>query len=114
MAYSRPEPLQPKHRLDGFDCGNESLNTWLLRYSRHAQAVGSARTFVTTDDGKQVVGYYALAVGEVRPADATTRLLKGQPQERPVPVVILARLAVDRRHQGKRIGRSLLQDGMLR
>jgi predicted N-acetyltransferase YhbS len=60
------------------------------------------------------VGYYALAIGQVRPDDATERLLKGQPQKRPVPVLIVARLAVDRTHQRQGIGRSLLQDALLR
>lgn len=114
MAYSRPEPLRAKHHLEGFECGDEALDTWLVRYSRHAEAAGSARVFVATDDGGRVVGFYALAGGEVRAADATVRLLKGQPGERPVPVIILARLAVDRSHQGRGLGRSLLQDAMLR
>jgi predicted N-acetyltransferase YhbS len=61
-----------------------------------------------------VVGYYALAVGQVEPSAATERLLKGQPAKRPVPVVILARLAVDHRHQDNGLGRSLLQDALLR
>jgi GNAT superfamily N-acetyltransferase len=113
MAYSRPEPLRGKHRLEGFTSGEESLDSWLPRGARHAEAAGSARTFVTTD-GKRVVGYYALAIGSVMPEDATERLLKGQPSERPVPVLVLARLAVDREHQGHGVGRSLLQDALLR
>jgi GNAT superfamily N-acetyltransferase len=114
LAYTRPEPLRGKHRLEGFDCGEEALTTWLLRHSRHAQAAGSARVFVTTEDGERVVGYYALAVGQVQAAAATDRMLKGQPVERPIPVVILARLAVDQGHQRKGLGRSLLQDAMIR
>jgi predicted N-acetyltransferase YhbS len=61
-----------------------------------------------------VVGYYALTAGEVEAADATTRLLKGQPAGRAVPVLVLARLAVDQGHQGRGVGRSLLQDALLR
>ena len=114
MAYSRPEPLRGEHRLEGFDCGDEPLNTWLVRYARHAEAAESARVFVTRADEEHVVGYYALVVGEVQAADATARMLKGLPAERPVPVVVLARLAVDHRHQSGGIGRSLLQDAMLR
>jgi GNAT superfamily N-acetyltransferase len=113
MTYSRPEPLRGRHDLEGFSCGTESLDSWLQRRARHAEAVGSARTFVTTDGGR-VVGYYALAIGQVHPEDATERLLKGQPAQRPVPVLILARLAVDREHQGHGLGRSLLQDALLR
>ena len=113
MAYTRPEPLRGKHQFGDFSCGEEALDGWLHRYSRHAEAAASARVFVTTD-GEDVVGYYALAVGQVEPAAATARLLKGQPAKRPVPVAILARLAVDQRHQGHGIGRSLLQDALLR
>ena len=113
MAYSRPEPLRGKHDLEGFSSGENSLDDWLHRLARHAEAAGSARTFVTTD-GIRVVGYYALAIGQVQPEDATKRLLKGQPAERPVPVLILARLAVDREHQDRGVGRSLLQDALLR
>jgi len=113
MAYSRPEPLRGKHNLEGFCSGEESLDVWLLRRARHAEAAGSARTFVTTD-GKRVMGYYALGIGQVQPEDATERLLKGQPAARPVPVLVLARLAVDRQHQGQGLGRSLLQDALLR
>ena len=61
-----------------------------------------------------MVGYYALAAASVFPADATERLLKGQPRERPVPVVLLARLAVDKEHQGRGLGQSLLRDALLR
>ena len=113
MGFSRPEPLRRKHDLGDFGCGDEALDGWLHRYSRHAEAAGSARVFVTTD-GATVAGYYALTVGQVEPAAATARLLKGQPAKRSVPVAILARLAVDRRHQGLGVGRSSLQDALLR
>lgn len=113
MAYTVPEPLRGKHELGDFSCGEESLDSWLHRYSRHAEAPGSARVFVTTD-GTRVIGYYALAVGQVEPREGTDRLLKGQPTGRSVPVVVLARLAVDQRHQGRGLGRSLLQDAPLR
>jgi GNAT superfamily N-acetyltransferase len=113
MAYSRPEPLRGKHDLGAFSCGEESLDSWLHRYSRHAEAAGSARVFVTTD-GADVVGYYALVVGQVEAKDGTSRSVKGQPRGKAIPVVILARLAVDERHQGNGLGRSLLQDALLR
>lgn len=65
-------------------------------------------------DGDRLVGYFALAIGQVEPDDATERLLKGQPAKRPVPVLLLARLAVDHRYQGQGVGSSLLQDALLR
>jgi GNAT superfamily N-acetyltransferase len=114
VAYGRPEPLGKHHRLDQFDCGEPALDEWLKRYARGAHASGSARVFVTTEDGETVVGYYALAAAQVAPDEATERALKGQPRARPVPAVLLARLAVDRAHQGAGLGRSLLQDVLLR
>jgi GNAT superfamily N-acetyltransferase len=115
VAYRRPEPLAPHHRLDGFDCGEPALNEWLKRHARPAHASDSAKVFVTTlEDSETVVGYYALAAAQVAPDAATARALKGQPSSRPVPAILLARLAVDRKHQGAGLGRSLLQDVLLR
>lgn len=115
MAYRRPEPLARHHELEGFDCGEPALDEWLKKHARAAHASESARVFVTTlDDAKTAVGYYALAAAHVEPAEATERAMKGQPSRRPVPAVLLARLAVDRRHQGAGLGRSLLQDVLLR
>jgi predicted N-acetyltransferase YhbS len=113
MDYSRPQPLRPQHDFSDFASGEISLDSWLQRHARHAEAADSARTFVTTD-GKRVVGFYSLTIGQVQPNDATERLLKGQPTARPVPVIILARLAVDQEHQKRGLGRSLLQDALLR
>jgi GNAT superfamily N-acetyltransferase len=115
VAYRRPEPLGKRHHLDAFDCGEPALDEWLERHARGAQASDSARVYVTTlDDGETVVGYYALAAAEVAPDEATARALKGQPKARPVPAILLARLAVDQGHQRAGLGRSLLQDVLLR
>ena len=112
MGYTQPEPLRGKHLFGEFCCGDLELDDWLLRYSRHAEAARSARTFVTVCDGS-VVGYYALAIGQVDSEAATPRLKQGQPTDRPVPVVLLARLAVDRGHHRKGVGQSLLLDALL-
>jgi len=115
VAYRHPEPLGKRQRLDDFQCGEPALDEWLKRHARGAHASDSARVFVTTlEDGETVVGYYALAAAQVAPEDATARALKGQPQARPVPAILLARLAVDQKHQGAGLGRSLLQDVLLR
>jgi ribosomal protein S18 acetylase RimI-like enzyme len=112
MGYSRPEPLRGKHDFGEFSCGEADLDEWLHKYSRHAEHARSARTFVSCSSDV-VVGYYTTAIGQVDPDDSTKRLLKGQPAGRPVPVLVLARLAVDRRHQHKGLGRSLLYDALL-
>jgi GNAT superfamily N-acetyltransferase len=115
LAYRRPEPLARHHRFDGFRCGEPALDDWLQRHARAAQASDSARVFaVTLEDGETVVGYDAIAAAQVAPEQATERALKGQPRARPVPAILLARLAVDQRHQGAGLGRSLLQDVLLR
>jgi GNAT superfamily N-acetyltransferase len=115
VAYRPPEPLDRHHRLDEFECGEPALDEWLKRHARSAHAAGSARVFVATlEDGETVVGYYALAAAQVAAEAATERALKGQPRTRPVPAILLARLAVDREHQRAGLGRSLLQDVMLR
>jgi GNAT superfamily N-acetyltransferase len=108
-----PEPLGAQHRLDDFDCGKPALNDWLLRHARQAQGSGSAKTFVATADDARVVGYSSLTVGQVDTLDAPDRIRKGMGQY-PVPVVILARLAVSRDHHGRGIGIGLLQDAIRR
>jgi predicted N-acetyltransferase YhbS len=70
--------------------------------------------YVTTDDGSRVVGYYALSAAHLHPDTATERLMKGQARSQGVPAILIGRLAVDQRHQGAGIGRSLLQDTVLK
>jgi len=113
VSYSRPQPLERGHDRERFACGEPELDRWLADHALEAQASGSARVFISTD-GQRVVGYYALAAAQLQPEEASERALKGQPKERPVPAVLLARLAVDLGHQGRGLGRSLLQDAMLR
>jgi predicted N-acetyltransferase YhbS len=113
VAYSHPVPLERKHDRGDFSCGEPELDRWLADHSLAAQASGSARVFVSTD-GRRVVGYYALAAAQIAPEDAGERASKGQPRRRPLPAVLLARLAVDLAHQDQGLGRSLLQDAMLR
>jgi GNAT superfamily N-acetyltransferase len=115
VAPRRPEPLAKHHRLEEFQCGEPALDEWLKRHARAAHASDSARVFVATlEDGETVAGYHALAAAQIAPEEATARTLKGQPRARPVPAILLARLAVDRQHQRAGLGRSLLQDVLLR
>lgn len=117
MSLRSPEPLGAAHRLDGFDCGKPALNDWLQRHARQAQGSRSARTFVVVDaEGEgddRVVGYFSLTVGQVDSLEAPERVRKGMGQY-PVPVVILARLAVSVQDHGRGIGFGLLQDAIRR
>ena len=106
-----PEPLHPDHDIAGFDCGVESLNTWLKRRAAANQVSGASRTFVVCEDGK-VVGYYALASSAVVPAAAPGRFRRNMPD--PVPVVVLGRLAIATSHHGQGLGRALFRDAALR
>jgi GNAT superfamily N-acetyltransferase len=112
--FSDPEPLAPGHILDGFDCGRTTLNVWLARHARQAAATGSARTYVVGDAQQhRVVGYHALTAAGLEREAATPRVIKGMPRY-PVPVVLLARLAVDVSVTGRGLGAWLLRDAMLR
>lgn len=112
MSLRGPESLEARHRLESFDCGKPALNEWLLRHARQAQGSGSAKTFVVADVDR-VVGYFSLTVGQVDTLEAPERIRKGMGQY-PIPVVILARLAVSIQDQGKGIGFGMLQDAIRR
>lgn len=108
----RVEKLRPDHPVEQFDCGREELNRYLLRYAWSNQQAGAGQTYVGLAGGA-IVGYHTLAVGHVAPEIAPARLTKGLARH-PVPIMLLARLAVDRRWQGQGIGKSLLRDAMQR
>lgn len=112
MTLRSPVSLDANHRLERFDCGKPALNDWLIRHARQAQGSGSAKTFVVTDD-ERVAGYFSLTVGQIDTLDAPERIRKGMGQY-PVPVLILARLAVSRADHGRGVGRGMLQDAIRR
>ena len=112
MSLAAPQPLDASHRLEEFDCGKLVLTDWLLRHARQVQGGGSAKTFVSCD-GARVAGYYSLTVGQIDTLEAPERVRRGMGQY-PIPLVILARLAVDLDYQGRGLGFSLLQDAIHR
>ena len=97
------ESLSASHLLDGFACGEAVLDDWLKRRAMANQMSGASRTFVVADPDHRVFGYYAMATSSVR---------RNMPD--PVPVMVLARLAVDSQAQGIKLGASLLQDAVNR
>ncbi|MGZ4288935.1 MAG: GNAT family N-acetyltransferase [Solirubrobacteraceae bacterium] len=110
-ATERYDPS--RHDTCQFQSGNEALDRWLHRYAGQSERRDAARTFVITDAGV-VIGYYALLAGELDHAQATERTRKGMSLHYPIPVVILARLAVDHRHQNRGLGATLLRDALRR
>lgn len=106
------EKLRRDHVLDSFDCGKEDLNRFLKRQAWSNQQANSAQTYVLAKD-LRVWGYYSLAAGSVTHNEATERVKKGLARHR-VPVILLARLAVDVALHGKGIGPSLLKDALVR
>ena len=112
MNARRVEKLRPDHAIEDFDCGREELNRYLLRYAWVNQQAGTAQTYVGLV-GDAVVGYYTLAVGHVSRDEAPERLTKGLARH-PVPIMLLARLAVASNSQGQGVGKALLRDAMQR
>lgn len=112
LRLGAPEPLTSRHLLDAFGCGERSLDEWLKRRSMANQLAGATRTFVVTDPDQRVFGYCALAAGAVSRSLATRGVRRNMPD--PVPVLVLARLAVDLDAQGMRLGAALLQDAVKR
>ncbi len=108
----RIEKLRRDHPVEAFDCGREELNRYLARYAWQNQQAGAAQTYVGIV-GEAIVGYHTLAVGHVTLEDAPQRLTKGLAKH-PVPIMLLARLAIDRRWQGQGVGKALLRDAMQR
>lgn len=104
--------LNSSHVLTGFDCGHENLNRFLVRFALINQASGASQTYLALM-GETVVGYYSLTVGEVAYTDAPERLKKGLARH-PVPIMLLARLAVSLTFQNRGLGAGLLKNAMLR
>jgi len=107
-----PAPLSSIHQIAGFSCGEPILDEWLKRRALSNQTSGASRTFVVINDESQVMGYYALAAGAVAHYDATRSVRQNMPD--PVPVMVLARLAIDQKAQGMKLGAALLQDALQR
>ena len=110
MKLLAPQPLTAVHQLNTFNCGETSLDEWLKRRALLNQSNRASRTFVVVDESQLVMGYYALAAGAVHHQDATRSIRQNMPD--PIPVMVLARLAVDIRTQGMQLGAGLLRDAV--
>ena len=107
-----PVLLNERHQRTPFDCGVEALTEYLKRYALQNQEKDAARTYVAAR-GATIVGYYTLAYGSVSHDEAPSRV-KRRLAKHPLPIILLARLAVDLTEQGTGLGRGLLKDALLR
>lgn len=112
IIYNAPELLTSAHDCSAFSCGKPPLNKYLKKYALVNQENEISRTYVTTREN-HVVGYYSLAFGSISHEDAAQKI-KDELPHYPIPVILLARLAVDVREKGKGLGKGLLRDAMLR
>ena len=112
VNYEAVRKLEANDDVSSFDCGHPALNQFLQRLALVNQKANSAQTYVCCQHGV-VVGFYSLAVGSIEFSAASARVAKGLARH-PVPVIILARLAVDQSHQGRGLGSALLKDALLR
>jgi GNAT superfamily N-acetyltransferase len=110
-VLTAPERLTPEHDCSTFDSGSQTLDGWLRRRALRNEAEGASRTYVACQ-GNQVAGFYCLASGAVMRLDAPGKIRRNMPE--PIPVMVLGRLAVDRRFQRQGLGAGLLRDAILR
>ena len=110
MSSLRLALLAAEHDVASFDCGNDQLTSWLIRHALASQRADLARTYLALE-GERVIGYMSLTTGSVRRDEAPKRYARGMPAH-PIPTILIARLAVDRRHQGQRLGSRLLAEAL--
>ena len=112
MPARRIEKLRRDHTVEAFDCGQEELNRFLIRYAWVNQQASASQTYIGLE-GAAVIDFYTLVVGQVAHEKAPKRLSKGLARH-PIPILLLARLAVDRQWLGKGVGKGLLRDALRR
>lgn len=112
MKFIAPSPLAKHHKLEGFSCGINSLDNWLKIKARRNENARASRTYVLCCENDEVIGYYALAVGSILPNQVPGKLKRNMPT--PIPVMLLGRLAIDHKYQGRGLGDALLRDAILR
>ncbi|QWR77114.1 GNAT family N-acetyltransferase [Candidatus Magnetomonas plexicatena] len=111
VVITPPSPISSDHVLDGFECGEPSLDEWLKRRALKNQTAGVSRCFVICHRA-DVIGYYTLSAGAIRHEVVLKAMRRNMPN--PLPVLLLGRLAVDRRYHNQGLGRALLRDAMMR
>jgi GNAT superfamily N-acetyltransferase len=114
-GFTGTERYEPgRHDASAFSCGNELLDRWLIRYAGQNERRDAARTFVAAGEDRIVFGYYTLLAGQLEHREATRQARHGLSRHFPIPVAMLARLAIDSDHQGRGLGAALLNDALVR
>ncbi len=111
MGITAPSSITATHNVTDFDCGDKALNEWLLRRATKNETTRASRTFVVCNDNN-VIGYYSLAVGAVSRKDSSGKVRRNMPE--PIPIMVLARLAVNLNWQNNGIGSGMLKDAIQR
>jgi GNAT superfamily N-acetyltransferase len=106
----RVEKLHRTHAVEQFTCGQPELDRFLTRHALQAQQANSSQTYVAVGDS-EIVGFYTIVAGEVQHTEAPERIVKGMPRH-PIPLLVLARLAVHIKAQGRGVGSGLLLDAL--
>jgi GNAT superfamily N-acetyltransferase len=104
------EKLNRTHSVEPFTCGQPNLDRFLILHALQAQQSNSSQTYVAVIDD-EIVGFYTIVAGEVQHAQASERVVKGMARH-PIPLLVLARLAVHTKAQGRGIGSGLLLDAL--
>lgn len=112
-TFLSPVPILSSYARENFDCGNQSLNIFLKQYALQNSKNNASRTYVSLNDKEMICGYYTLTFGSISHIEATDKIKKRMPNY-PIPIIILARLAVSKSCQKMGLGRSLLKDAVLR
>ena len=111
LCLSPPTPISAEHELIGFDSGEASLDEWLQKRALKNQASGASRCFVLCD-AKRVIGYYTLSAGAISHEMAPKMMRRNMPD--PLPVLLLGRLAINKKYHNKGLGSALLRDASIR
>ncbi len=111
--YNESKPLNKLQDRHSFDCGVEPLNEYLKKYALQNQKKDAARTYVSTDNENKIIGYYTLVFGSVSFEETTAEISSGLGKY-PIPIILLARLAVDKSEKGQGLGKILMRDALLR
>lgn len=107
------KPLDKLQDRNSFDCEVQPLNDYLKKYALQNQKKDSARTYVATNEKNQIIGYYTLLFGSVSIEETTPEISEGLGKY-PIPIILLARLAIDQNEKGKGFGKGLMQNALLR